>query len=182
MHARLDFLFEDKNRQIKAKCRHLISLGDGNVRIERVTSVDLHSPLMPRSLSDSKPPPSHRNSLSFCLVREILRNISNSGSWKIVLNICFGIYKPGLFPHPVSETNPRQLLARAIYTRFLSFENNGHVLSHKLKCIIPRHFWGWHKKRKQMWEPRALLWGRGIAAWSVFIAGTVSDAVTYQYI
>lgn len=88
-----------------------------------------------------------------------------------------------LFPHPVSETNPRQLLARAIYTRFLSFKNNnGHVLSHKLKCIIPRHFWGWHKKRKQMWKPRAVLWGRGIAAWSVFIAGSVSDAVTYRCI
>lgn len=88
-----------------------------------------------------------------------------------------------LFPHPVSETNPRQLLARAIYTRFLSFKNNnGHVFSHKLKCIIPRHFWGWHKKRKQMWKPRAVLWGRGIAAWSVFIAGSVSDAVTYQCI
>lgn len=182
MHV-LIFYLRIKTDRSKPSVETSFHWGDGNVRIERVTSVDLHSPLMPRSLSDSKPPPSHRNSLSFCLVREILRNISNSGSWKIVLNICFGIYKPGLFPHPVSETNPRQLLARAIYTRFLSFENNnGHVLSHKLKCIIPRHFWGWHKKRKQMWEPRALLWGRGIAAWSVFIAGTVSDAVTYQYI
>lgn len=132
---------------------------------------------MPRSLSDINP--LHPTEILSATenIKKYFQFIPLKNS-SIFINICFGI-----FPHPVSETNPRQLLARAIYTRFLSFKNNnGHVLSHKLKCIIPRHFWGWHKKRKQMWKPRAVLWGRGIAAWSVFIAGSVSDAVTYQCI
>lgn len=144
--------------------------------------MDLHSPRC-RDLSLISTPSIPQK---FCLLRKISRNISNLSPWKkqfYFYKYLFWNISSRLFPHPVSETNPRQLLARAIYTRFLSFKNNnGHVLSHKLKCIIPRHFWGWHKKRKQMWKPRAVLWGRGIAAWSVFIAGSVSDAVTYQCI
>lgn len=129
-----------------------------------------------------QPPPSHRNFVCYGKYQEIFPIYPLEKQFYFYKYLFWNI-SSRLFPHPVSETNPRQLLAQAIYTRFLSFKNNnGHVLSHKLKCIIPRHFWGWHKKRKQMWKPRAVLWGRGIAAWSVFIAGSVSDAVTYQCI
>lgn len=146
--------------------------------MERVTS-DLHSPRC-RDLSLISTPSIPQK---FCLLRKISRNISNLSPWKTVLFLWIFVLEYFFPDFSHTETNPRQLLARAIYTRFLSFKNNnGHVLSHKLKCIIPRHFWGWHKKRKQMWKPRAVLWGRGIAAWSVFIAGSVSDAVTYQCI
>lgn len=126
--------------------------------MERVTSVDLHSPRC-RDLSLwYQPPPSHRNFVCYGKYQEIFPIYPLEKQFYFYKYLFWNILSR-LFPHPVSETNPRQLLARAIYTRFLSFkDNNGHVFSHKLKCIIPRHFWGWHKKRKQMWKPRAVLW------------------------
>lgn len=103
MHV-LIFLSEDKNRQIKAKCRHLISLGGQKCEDGEGNISGSSQPPMPRSLSDINP--LHPTEILSATenIKKYFQFIPLKNS-SIFINICFGIFYPD-FSHTLF---PRQI-------------------------------------------------------------------------